>query len=50
LSSITRLTVEPGTTWKVGADGIFYSPIYARLFLPPIVSINSLTRADGGGS
>jgi hypothetical protein len=34
----------------VGADSMFYSPIYARLFLPPIVSINSLTCADGGGS
>ena len=27
-----------------------YSPIYTRLFLPRIVSINSLTHADGVGS
>ena len=28
---------------------MFSSPIWTRLFLPPIVPINSLTRADGGG-
>jgi hypothetical protein len=41
---------RPALRSAEGADSMFYSPIYARLFLPPIVSINSLTCADGGGS